>query len=72
MYRRTFLASTAAALAAPAIARGATASVLKFVPQADLAVLDRDPFAGEPEQIASTRVLATYIDGRAVYTDPAL
>ena len=40
MYRRTFLASTAAALAAPAIARGATASVLKFVPQADLAVLD--------------------------------
>jgi peptide/nickel transport system substrate-binding protein len=40
MQRRTFLASTAAALAAPAIARGATASVLKFVPQADLAVLD--------------------------------
>ncbi len=40
MHRRTFLASTAAALAAPTIARGATASVLKFVPQADLAVLD--------------------------------
>lgn len=40
MHRRTFLASTAAALAAPAIARGAAASVLKFVPQADLAVLD--------------------------------
>ena len=40
MHRRTFLASTVAALAAPAIARGAAASVLKFVPQADLAVLD--------------------------------
>ena len=40
MRRRTFLASTAATLAAPAIARGAAANVLKFVPQADLAVLD--------------------------------
>jgi peptide/nickel transport system substrate-binding protein len=40
MQRRTFLASTVAALAAPAIARGAAASTLKFVPQADLAVLD--------------------------------
>jgi peptide/nickel transport system substrate-binding protein len=40
MRRRTFLASTAAALAAPAIARGEAPSVLKFVPQADLAVLD--------------------------------
>jgi len=40
MHRRTFLLSTAAALAAPAIARGEGASTLKFVPQADLAVLD--------------------------------
>ena len=40
MHRRTFLVSTAAALAAPAIARGEAATVLKFVPQADLAVLD--------------------------------
>ncbi len=40
MYRRSFLASTAAMLAAPAIARGEASSVLKFVPQADLAVLD--------------------------------
>ncbi len=39
MRRRTFLAS-AAALAAPAIARGEASQVLKFVPQADLAVLD--------------------------------
>jgi peptide/nickel transport system substrate-binding protein len=40
MRRRTFLASTAAALAAPAVARGAASNVLKFVPQADLSVLD--------------------------------
>ncbi len=30
---------------------------------ADLVVLDRDPFAGPPEEIAETRVLATYIEG---------
>ena len=40
MRRRTFLASTAVALAAPAIARGDASKVLTFVPQADLAVLD--------------------------------
>jgi peptide/nickel transport system substrate-binding protein len=40
MRRRTFLASTAAALAAPSLARGAASNVLKFVPQADLSVLD--------------------------------
>ena len=39
MRRRRFLATTVA-LAAPAITRAAGASVLKFVPQADLAVLD--------------------------------
>jgi peptide/nickel transport system substrate-binding protein len=40
MRRRTFLASAAAALAAPTLARGEASQVLKFVPQADLAVLD--------------------------------
>ena len=40
MKRRTFLTSAAAALAAPSIARAASATTLKFVPQADLAVLD--------------------------------
>jgi peptide/nickel transport system substrate-binding protein len=40
MHRRTFLASAATALAAPAIARGDATNVLTFVPQADLAVLD--------------------------------
>jgi predicted amidohydrolase YtcJ len=34
---------------------------------ADLAVLDRDPFAGPPEQIATTRVVATYVEGEPVY-----
>lgn len=30
---------------------------------ADLAVLDRDPFALDPSEIASTSVVATYVDG---------
>jgi peptide/nickel transport system substrate-binding protein len=40
MQRRSFLGCTAAALAMPSIARGDATQVLKFVPQADLAVLD--------------------------------
>lgn len=34
---------------------------------ADLAVLDRDPYAGPPEDIGATRVLATYVGGRRVH-----
>ena len=34
---------------------------------ADLAVLDRDPFAGEPEEIGAARVVATYVDGVPVH-----
>lgn len=34
---------------------------------ADLAVLDRDILAGPPGEIAGARVLATYVDGAAVY-----
>jgi predicted amidohydrolase YtcJ len=34
---------------------------------ADLAVLDRDPFAGPPDEIGSTRVEATYVEGRSVF-----
>ena len=34
---------------------------------ADLAVLDRDPFAGDPAEIGAARVRATYVDGEAVY-----
>ncbi|KPI04207.1 Amidohydrolase 3 [Actinobacteria bacterium OK074] len=34
---------------------------------ADLIVLDRDPFTGPPEEIATTRVLQTFVEGRRVY-----
>jgi peptide/nickel transport system substrate-binding protein len=40
MRRRAFLATTVAALAAPAVARAERAKVLRFVPYVDLAVLD--------------------------------
>jgi peptide/nickel transport system substrate-binding protein len=38
--RRSFVALTGAALAAPALAQGTAARTLKFIPQADLTVLD--------------------------------
>ncbi|SEM26756.1 amidohydrolase [Streptacidiphilus jiangxiensis] len=34
---------------------------------ADLVVLDRDPFAGPPEEIGATRVRMTFVDGVAVH-----
>jgi hypothetical protein len=34
---------------------------------ADLVVLDRDPFAGLPEEIGEARVLMTFVDGKQVY-----
>jgi predicted amidohydrolase YtcJ len=34
---------------------------------ADLAVLDRDPFLGDPAEIGATRVVATYVDGARVF-----
>jgi len=34
---------------------------------ADLAVLDRDPFAGDPAEIRAARVVATFVDGRCVH-----
>jgi predicted amidohydrolase YtcJ len=34
---------------------------------ADVIVLDRDPFAGRPAEIASTRVLSTYVAGELVF-----
>src|SRR5580700_1798120 len=40
MRRRTFLAASAVALAAPHIARSQNNRLLKFVPQSDVAVLD--------------------------------
>ncbi|MBV8188560.1 MAG: hypothetical protein JO339_15070, partial [Alphaproteobacteria bacterium] len=38
--RRSFLAASAASLAAPAVVRAEAARVLKFIPQADLAIVD--------------------------------
>jgi predicted amidohydrolase YtcJ len=35
---------------------------------ADLAVLDRDPFAGPVEEIGDTRVVATFVEGQRVFT----
>ncbi|GHE06635.1 amidohydrolase [Streptomyces alanosinicus] len=35
---------------------------------ADLVVLDRDPFAGPPEEIAQTSVALTYVGGERVYS----
>jgi peptide/nickel transport system substrate-binding protein len=40
MKRRAFLAASAAGLALPAVTRAANQSVLKFIPQSDLVVLD--------------------------------
>jgi predicted amidohydrolase YtcJ len=37
---------------------------------ADLAVLDRDPFAGPAEEISQARVVATYVEGEPVYRAP--
>jgi predicted amidohydrolase YtcJ len=39
---------------------------------ADLVLLDRDPFAHPRDEIAMTGVLATYVQGEAVYRAPAL
>ena len=36
---------------------------------ADLVVLDRDPFAGPPEEIGASRVVSTWIDGERSTTD---
>ncbi|MBT0773382.1 amidohydrolase [Kineosporia sp. J2-2] len=41
--------------------------VLAVGNRADLVVLDRDPFAGPPEQIGATGVERTVIDGRTVF-----
>ncbi|WP_396657188.1 amidohydrolase [Microbacterium sp.] len=37
---------------------------------ADLAVLDRDPFAGPAAEIGDTRVLQTFVEGERVYAAP--
>ncbi|MFI8634015.1 amidohydrolase [Microbacterium sp. NPDC077663] len=44
-----------------------TTGTIEVGKAADLAVLDRDPFAGPPELIGATRVLQTFVDGSRVY-----
>jgi predicted amidohydrolase YtcJ len=43
------------------------AGVLEAGSVADLVVLDRDPFAGPPEEIGAARVVSTWIDGMPVF-----
>jgi predicted amidohydrolase YtcJ len=43
------------------------AGVLREGAVADLAVLDRDPFEGRPDQIGATRVVSTWVDGVPVF-----
>ena len=38
---------------------------------ADIAVLDRDPFDGPPEEIGQARVALTLVEGEPVHADPA-
>ena len=57
--------------AAFAMKQDATTGSLEVGKRADLVVLDRDIFSVDPDTIADTKVLATYLDGRLVYTAPA-
>ena len=43
------------------------AGVLRAGAVADLVVLDRDPFAGPPEEIGAARVVSTWVDGAPVF-----
>jgi predicted amidohydrolase YtcJ len=48
----------------------ATTGSLEVGKRADLVVLNRDIFSVDPYTIADTTVIATYLDGRLVYTGP--
>jgi predicted amidohydrolase YtcJ len=56
--------------AAFAMKQDATTGSLEVGKRADLVVLDRDVFSVDPYTIADTIVIATYLDGRLVYTAP--
>ncbi|RCG29616.1 amidohydrolase [Sphaerisporangium album] len=47
------------------------AGVIEEGMRADLVVLDRDPYALEPQDIWTTQVAMTFVDGEAVYERPA-
>jgi predicted amidohydrolase YtcJ len=57
--------------AAFAMKQDTTTGSLEVGKRADLVILDRDIFTVDPDTIADTKVLATYLDGRIVYTAPA-
>ena len=56
--------------AAFAMKQDTTTGSLEVGKRADLVVLDRDIFSVDPYTIADTIVIATYLDGRLVYTAP--
>ena len=56
--------------AAIAMKQDATTGSLEVGKRADLVVLDRDTFLVDPDTIADTIVIATYLDGRLVYSAP--
>lgn len=47
-----------------------TTGTLEVGKLADLAVLDRDPFAAPADEIGATRVLQTFVEGQRVYAAP--
>jgi predicted amidohydrolase YtcJ len=57
--------------AAFAMKQDTTTGSLEVGKRADLVILDRDIFTVDPNIIADTKVLATYLDGRRVYKAPA-
>ena len=61
-----------AATVAPAWLTGDERRRGKLLPGylADLVVLDRDPFAVEPEELPSLQVVATMVGGRWVHNPP--
>ncbi len=65
--RRQFGAAAAGALVAPMVARGATANVLRFVPQTDVAVLDPVWTTTYPTRDHATMVFDTLFGMNASY-----